>query len=226
MNQQMGLLAKKVGMTDYFLEDGTRVPVTVLEVGGNVVTAHRTDDRDGYTAIQIGFDEQKEKRMTKADVGRFKAANVTPRRFVREFRVPNAKLEEHPVGSELAASIFEEGALVDVAGTSKGKGFQGVMKRHNFRGEQRTHGQHEVYRHGGSIGCRLTPGRVLPGKRMAGQMGNVRVTIQNMKVARVIPEKNIILVRGTVPGGKNGYIELRHSVKAAAAAAAKAAKKR
>ena len=219
MNEQMGLLAKKVGMTDYFLEDGTRVPVTVLQVGGNVVTAHRTAERDGYSAIQLGFDEQKESRVNKPDLGRFKAANVSPRRFVREFRVTEKTLGAHPVGAEVAASIFEEGELIDVAGTSKGKGFQGVMKRHNFRGEQRTHGQHEVYRHGGSIGCRMTPGRVLPGKRMAGQMGNVRVTVQNCKVARVLPEKGLILVRGPVPGGKNGYVEIRHSVKVAAARA-------
>lgn len=214
MNTQMGLLAKKIGMTEYFLDDGTRVPVTVLQASGNVVTAHRTQERDGYIALQVGFDDQKPSRVNKPDLGRFKASDVSPKRFVREIRLPDAAaLEKYPVGSEVPLSVFEEGQLVDVAGTSKGKGFQGVMKRHNFRGEKRTHGQHEVYRHGGSIGCRLTPGRVLKGKKMAGQMGNERVTVQHLKVSKIVADKGVILVRGAVPGGKNGYVVVRHAVK-------------
>ena len=129
--------------------------------------------------------------------------------------MPAEALEKYPVGSEIALDLFSDGALVDVTGTSKGKGFQGVMKRHNMRGEARTHGNHEQFRHGGSIGCRKTPGRVLPGKRMSGQMGNVRVNQQNMTIAKVLTDDGCILVRGPVPGGKNGYIIIRHSVKLA-----------
>ena len=222
MQTEMGLIAKKIGMTQLFQEDGTRVPVTVLEAKGNVVTAHRTDERDGYTALQLGFGEQKASRMTKPQLGHFSKSEVTPRRKVRELRVATDKLETHPVGSEVELdAVFEEGAVVDVTGTSKGKGFQGVIKRHNMRGEKRTHGQHEVYRHGGSIGCRLTPGRVLKGKRMAGQMGNERVTVQNLKIVKVMKDEGLLLVSGPIPGGKNGLVTVRHSVKSAARARGK-----
>ena len=222
MQTEMGLIAKKIGMTQLFQEDGTRVPVTVLEAKGNVVTAHRTDERDGYTALQIGFGEQKASRMTKPQLGHFAKSEVSPMKKVRELRVATDKLESHPVGSEVELdAVFEEGAVVDVTGTSKGKGFQGVIKRHNMRGEKRTHGQHEVYRHGGSIGCRLTPGRVLKGKRMAGQMGNERVTVQNLKIVKVTKDEGLILVSGPIPGGKNGIVTVRHSVKSAARARGK-----
>lgn len=222
MQTEMGLIAKKIGMTQLFQEDGTRVPVTVLEAKGNVVTAHRTDARDGYTALQIGFGEQKASRMTKPQLGHFAKSEVSPMKKVRELRVATDKLEAHPVGSEVELdAVFEEGAVVDVTGTSKGKGFQGVIKRHNMRGEKRTHGQHEVYRHGGSIGCRLTPGRVLKGKRMAGQMGNERVTVQNLKIVKVMKDEGLLLVSGPIPGGKNGIVTVRHSVKSAARARGK-----
>ncbi len=219
MQTEMGLIAKKIGMTQLFQDDGTRVPVTVLEAKGNVITAHRTQARDGYTALQVGFDDQKASRLTKAQLGHFAKSEVAPKRSVRELRVPADTLETHPVGSEVELdAVFEEGAVVDVTGTSKGKGFQGVIKRHNMRGEKQTHGQHEVYRHGGSIGCRLTPGRVLKGKRMAGQMGNERVTVQNLKIVKVMKDEGLILVSGPIPGGKNGLVTVRHSVKAAARA--------
>lgn len=215
MNRQMGLLTKKLGMTEHYLPNGHRVPVTVLLAQGNIVTAHRTEERDGYSALQLAFDEQKPSRLSKPKLGQFKKIDAAPRRKIKEFRVAADVVAQHEVGSEVPVTVFEEGQLVDVTGTSKGKGFQGVMKRHGMRGEKRTHGQHEVYRHGGSIGCRLTPGRVLPGKRMAGQMGNVTVTTQNLKIAKVIPEKGLILVRGSVPGAKNGYVQIRHAIKPA-----------
>jgi large subunit ribosomal protein L3 len=215
MNVQPGMVAKKLGMTQLFLEDGTRVPVTVLSVEGNAVLAHRTEERDGYTALQVGFGSQKPARLTKADLGRFKQANVAPRRIVREFRVTAAELEKYPVGSELPLEMFTEGGLVDVCGTTKGKGFQGVFKRHGMGGKPATHGTHEVFRHGGSIGCRLTPGRVLPGKRMAGQMGNVRQTTQNVRVAKVMAAEGVILVKGAVPGSRGQYITIRPAHKAA-----------
>lgn len=218
MNLQLGLIAKKIGMTQIFLEDGTRVPVTVLVAGGNAVTAHRTVERDGYVAIQVAFDEKKEHRTNKAELGAFKAAGVSPRYRVREFRTAAGNLGAHPVGSEVPVTIFTEGEFVDVTGTSKGKGYQGVIKRHHMAGEKRTHGQHEFYRHGGSIGCRKTPGRVHPGKRMTGHMGHETVTTQNLKVARVDAEQGLILVRGSIPGAVNGYVTIRHAVKPAIAA--------
>jgi large subunit ribosomal protein L3 len=215
MNVQPGMLAKKLGMTQLFREDGVRVPVTVLSIKGNTVTAHRTDERDGYVAVQVGFGDQKPSRMTKADLGHFKKADVSPKRHVREFRVPAADLDKFPVGSELPIDMFVEGALVDVTGTTKGKGFQGVIKRHHMRGTKATHGVHEYYRHGGSIGCRLTPGRVLPGKRMAGQMGNARKTIQNLEVAKVLADEGVVLVKGAIPGPNNGIVAIRPAHKSA-----------
>ena len=215
MNLEHGLLGKKLGMTQIFLEDGTRVPVTVVSVQGNTVTAHRTHARDGYTALQVGFDPQKPSRMTKADLARFKVAEVTPRKLVREFRVREELLEKFPVGSDVPAEIFTTGDLVDVTGTSKGKGFQGVIKRHGMRGKPRTHGVHEYFRHGGSIGMRKTPGRVLPGKRMPGRMGGARTTEQNLSIAGVLAEDGLILVRGPVPGCRNSYVILRHAHKTA-----------
>jgi large subunit ribosomal protein L3 len=215
MNFQLGLIAKKIGMTQIFAEDGTRVPVTVLHVAGNVVTAHRTEERDGYTALQVGFDEKKESRANKPELGLFKKAGVTPRKEIREFRVAPGRLGEFPVGGDLLASVFSEGALVDVTGISKGKGYQGVIKRHNMEGEKNSHGQHEFFRHGGSIGCRKTPGRVHRGKRMTGHMGDDRVTCQNLKVAKIDLESGLVLVRGPVPGANNTYVTIRHAIKPA-----------
>ncbi len=215
MNFQLGLIAKKIGMTQIFAEDGTRVPVTVLHVAGNVVTAHRTEERDGYTALQVGFEEKKESRANKAELGLFKKAGVTPRKQLREFRVAPGRLGEFPVGGDLTAGVFSEGALVDVTGTSKGKGYQGVIKRHNMEGEKNSHGQHEFFRHGGSIGCRKTPGRVHRGKRMTGHMGDERVTCQNLKVAKIDLESGLVLVRGPVPGANNTYVTIRHAIKPA-----------
>lgn len=209
MNVQPGMVAKKLGMTQLFLADGSRVPVTAIAVGGNTVLAHRTMERDGYTALQVAFDEQKPSRMSKPDLGRFNAAGVKPCRKVQEFRVPADVLEKYPVGSELPLDLFAEGMHVDVQGITKGKGFQGVMKRHGMRGKQGSHGVHEYFRHGGSIGCRLTPGRVLPGKRMGGQMGRATQTLQNVKVARVMAEEGVVLVKGPVPGSAGSYVTIR-----------------
>lgn len=224
MNVQPGMVAKKLGMTQLFLEDGTRVPVTVLSCKGNTVLAHRTMERDGYTALQVAFDEQKPSRLTKADLGRFKQADVSPRKVVREFRVPAEVLEKYPVGSDMPLDLFTEDGKVDISGLTKGKGFAGVFKRHNMGGKPATHGTHEQFRHGGSIGCRLTPGRVVPGKRMAGQMGNVKQTTQNLKVAKVLAAQGVVLIKGTVPGAAGTYVTVRLANKPALAAAHKSAK--
>jgi len=215
MNTEPGMLARKLGMTQIFLADGTRVPVTVLHVAGNTVVAHRTVERDGYTALQLGLDEQKPVRMTKADLGRFRQADTAPRKFVREIRVQPDVLAKYPIGSQLPLDVLPEGALVDVTGTSKGKGFQGVLKRHKMSGKPNTHGTHEYFRHGGSIGCRLTPGRVHPGKRMGGHMGSERKTEQNLRVAKHVPDQGVVLVRGPVPGANDGYVIVRLAHKAA-----------
>lgn len=215
MNVQPGMVAKKLGMTQLFLQDGTRVPVTAMAVKGNIVLGHRTIERDGYTALQVGYDEQKPSRMSKPELGQFKAAGVAPCRKVQEFRVPADVLEKYPIGSELPLDMFAEGSQVDVQGITKGKGFQGVMKRHGMRGKPGSHGVHEYFRHGGSIGCRLTPGRVLPGKRMGGQMGGDTMTLQNVKVARVLADEGVVLVRGPIPGAAGSYVTLRSAHKAA-----------
>lgn len=220
MNLQPGMLAKKLGMTQIFLEDGTRVPVTVLSVRGNTVLAHRTIERDGYTALQVAFDEQKPHRLTKADLGRFKQANVSPKKFVREFRVTADVLAKYPVGSDIPAAVFAEGQFVDVSGTTKGKGFQGGMRRHKIGGKPNTHGTHEYFRHGGSIGCRLTPGRVHPGKRMPGHLGADNQTIQNLRIAKVLADEGVLLVRGAVPGAANEYVTVHVARKVAARTAA------
>ena len=220
------MVAKKIGMTQLFLENGDRVPVTVLSVKGNTVLAHRTDDKHGYTAIQVGFDEQKPSRMTKADLGRFKQAGATPRRVVKEFRLTAEDVEKYPVGQELPLEIFAEGGQVDITGITKGKGFQGVIKRHNMRGTKNSHGVHEVYRHGGSIGCRLTPGRVVPGKKMAGHMGTDRQTLQNVHVAKVMADEGVLLVRGPVPGSNGSYVTIRTALKPAIKAANNKKKKK
>lgn len=203
-----GLLGKKLGMTQIFDETGRVVPVTVLLVGPCVVTQIRTAERDGYEAVQIGFQESK--RLNSPDRGHQRAARSSMK-HLREMDADD--LGSLEVGQVIDCSIFSEGVEVDVTGTSKGKGFQGVVKRHGFAGGPKTHGQSDRHRAPGSIGSSATPGRVFKGMRMAGQMGNERVTIQNLKVAKVDPELNLVLVRGAVPGPTNGLVMVRHAVK-------------
>lgn len=205
-----GLLGRKIGMTQVFGATGEAVPVTVLEVGPCVVTQIRTKDRDGYEAVQIGFGEARPKSLTKPEQGHLRAAGRLVR-FLREFDTDN--VEDHTVGDVISADLFTAGQLVDVTGTSKGRGFQGVMKRHGFRGGPRTHGQSDRARAPGSIGPATTPGRVFKGTRMAGRMGNRRVTVQNLQVVEVLQDRNLVLVRGSVPGAKNGLVMIRRAVK-------------
>ena len=211
---RMGLIGKKVGMTHIF-QDGLRIPVTVLELGPNTVVQKKTkDSKDGYDAIQIGFGDKEHRKVNKPMAGHFKRADVKPKWVLRELRLTDAEVGKFEVGQELKADVFKEGEWVDVTGTSKGKGFQGVMKRHNMKGaKQATHGTHEQFRHVGSIGCRTTPGEVHKGKRLPGQMGNERVTMQNVQVVKVDLEKNLVLVTGSVAGPRNGYVMVRQAVK-------------
>jgi len=208
MAMRMGLLGKKIGMTQVFADDGERVPVTVIQTGPCVVVGKRTVDKDGYSALVIGFGEKPLRLANKAEMGLAKVVKTEkPVRVIREFRLEPADVEKFSVGQVLGPSdMFAEGNAVDVEGSSKGKGYQGVIKRHNMEGMKNSHGTHEYFRHGGSIGCRLTPQRVHKGKRMAGQMGNEIVTVQNLQLFRIVADQNYILVRGAVPGAPNGYV--------------------
>jgi len=197
-----GLLGKKIGMTSVFSAEGKNVPCTVLEAGPCVVTQVKTVETDGYSAVQIAFGERKEKRTSSAMQGHFKKAKTTPKRHLIELKDVEAKL-----GEELKVDLFEEGTWVDVTGKTKGKGFQGVVKRHGFAGVgDATHGQHNRLRAPGSIGAGSDPSRVFKGMRMAGQTGNVTATIQNLKIVKIYPEKNLIVVKGSVPGAKGSTV--------------------
>ncbi len=199
-----GLLGKKIGMTSVFSADGKNVPCTVIEVGPCVVTQIKTLEKDGYEAVQVGFQEAKEKHTTRPLQGHFKKAGVAPHRHLAEFK----SFETMPsLGDTLTVDLFQEGGFVDVVGTSKGKGFQGVVKRHGFGGVgQKTHGQHNRLRAPGSIGACSYPAKVFKGLRMAGQMGNERVTVQNLQVIKVLPEHNLLMIKGSVPGPKGSIV--------------------
>ena len=198
-----GLIGKKIGMTSIFSEEGKNIPCTILEVGPCKVTQVKTEAVDGYNAIQLGFSEQKESRVSKAALGHFKKADSAPLRKLVEFPADTDVV----LGDVVNVEIFEEGDFVTVAGTSKGKGFQGVVKRYNFKGVgDATHGQHNRLRAPGSIGAASYPARVFKGMRMAGQMGNTRVKVENLQVLKVLADRNMIVVKGAVPGAKNSYI--------------------
>ncbi len=208
-----GILGKKVGMTQIFDERGEVVPVTVIEAGPCYVAQIKTAERDGYTAIQMGFEEAKPKSLTRPQLQHLQKSNLPPVRYLRELRLQEDEIARFEEGQQLTADVFEVGELVDVTGTSKGKGFAGVVKRHGFRGGPKTHGQSDRLRAPGSIGACKTPGRVFKGKRMPGRMGGDRVTVQGLKVVMVDPERNLIAVRGAVPGAKNGLLLIRQARK-------------
>ncbi|MFL2588252.1 MAG: 50S ribosomal protein L3 [Flavobacteriaceae bacterium TMED121] len=199
-----GLIGKKIGMTSIFDENGKNIPCTVLEVGPCVVTQVRTKAIDGYDALQLGFDDKEEKRATNAALGHFKKANTTPKKKLIEFQNFD---QEYKLGDTITVEHFKEGEFVDVSGNSKGKGFQGVVKRHGFAGVgQATHGQHNRLRAPGSIGAASYPARVFKGMKMAGQMGNEKVKVQNLSVLKVNPQNNLLILKGCVPGHKNSYV--------------------
>ncbi len=202
-----GLIGKKIGMTSIFDENGKNIPCTVIEAGPCVVTQVRTEEVDGYEAIQLGFDDKADKNATKAALGHFKKAGTNAKREVVEFQ---GFEEEYKLGDTITVEHFVEGEFVDVSGTSKGKGFQGVVKRHGFGGVgQATHGQHNRLRAPGSIGAASYPARVFKGMRMAGRMGGDKVKVQNLRVLKVVAEKNLLVVKGCVPGHKNAYVTIQ-----------------
>ena len=205
------LIARKIGMTQIFVEDGSLVPVTVLEAGPCTVTQVKTIDNDGYSAIQVGFSDKKEKHTTKPLQGHFEKAGVDFKRFVKEFRLENS--EEYTIGQEILADVFEAGDKIDVSGTSKGKGYQGAIKRHNQSRGPMSHGS-KYHRQAGSMGMASYPGKVFKGKKLAGHMGAEAVTIQNLEVVRVDLENNLILVKGAVPGPRKSIVTVRDAVKA------------
>lgn len=221
-SRKMGLLGRKLGMTQSFSDSGERRAVTVVAAGPCVVLRKLTPEHDGYAAIQVGFEEKPERLVSRPERGLFAKAKAKPRRFVREYRLADAEaLSAYEVGQEVrVADVFAAGDYVDVVGTSKGKGFQGVVRRYHFAGSVEAHGSHEFFRHGGSIGCRLTPGRVHKGKRMAGHMGDVRCTVQNLRVFQVLADENVLLIEGAVPGGRNGLVSVHPAVKTRSAHAA------
>ncbi|MBO5054200.1 MAG: 50S ribosomal protein L3 [Muribaculaceae bacterium] len=201
-----GLLGKKIGMTSVFSAEGKNIPCTVIEVGPCVVTQVKTVETDGYNALQLGFGEQKEKHLTQPEIGHFKKAGVDPKRYLAEFKGFEG---EYKTGDVITAEMFSEADFVDVVGVSKGKGFQGVVKRHGFGGVgQTTHGQHNRLRAPGSIGACSYPAKVFKGMRMAGQTGNKQVTIQNLQIIKVIPEHNLIMLKGSIPGSKGSIITI------------------
>jgi len=210
----MGLVGRKCGMTRVFTEDGASIPVTVVEAQPNRITQVKTVETDGYRALQVVAGSRKASRVVKPAAGHFAAAKVEAGDLMTEFRIADGDDTEYQIGSELRVELFDEGQKVDVIGTSIGKGFAGTVKRHNFSMQDATHGNSLAHRAPGSIGQNQTPGRVFKGKKMSGQMGNVRRTIQNLEVVRVDSERNLLLIKGAVPGHRGGRVIVRPAIKA------------
>jgi large subunit ribosomal protein L3 len=210
----IGLIATKEGMTRLFQEDGKSLPVSVLKVDTNFVSQIKTKESDGYNSVQLSTQEQKEKNQAKSKIGHLNKNNISLKKYLKEFRIEDEELEGLKLGSEFNVKIFEEGQLVDVSGVSKGKGFAGTVKRWNFATQDATHGNSLAHRKPGSIGQCQTPGRVWKGKKMAGHMGNVKKTVQNLKVVKVDEENNLLLVQGAIPGFNGASVIIKPAVKA------------
>jgi len=210
----IGVIGRKVGMTRIFTDDGVSVPVTVIEVEPNRITQIKSDDTDGYRAVQVTTGSRRASRVSKAQAGHFAKAGTEAGRGLWEFKLADGEGDDFAAGGEIKVDIFEDGQKIDVTGTSIGKGFQGGVKRHNFKMQDATHGNSISHRAPGSIGQNQSPGRVFKGKKMAGHMGNKRVTVQTLEVVRVDAENNLLLVKGAVPGAKNGDVVVRPAVKA------------
>ncbi len=210
----IGVIGRKAGMTRIFTEEGVSVPVTVIQVDNNRVTQVKTEESDGYRALQVAWGERRPARVTKPAAGHYAKAGVAPGRGMMEFRLEGDEGADLAVGQSLAAGLFAAGQKVDVTGTSKGKGYAGVVKRHNFRTQDNTHGNSLAHRAPGSIGQNQSPGRVFKGKKMAGQLGNVRTTVQTLEVVRVDEERNLVLIKGAVPGPAGADVVVRPAVKA------------
>ncbi len=230
LSNRIGLLGRKVGMMRIFTDDGAAIPVTVLDVSNNRVAQVKTDTTDGYCAVQVAFGKRRATRVTKAEAGHFAKAGVEAGQVLKEFRVPADVAGQYQAGAVVPVTIFAAGQRVDVQGTSIGKGFAGTIKRHNFKSQRASHGNSRSHNVPGSISMAQDPGRVFPGKKMTGHMGDDTVTTQNLDIVRIDEARSLLLVRGAVPGSKNGHVVVRHAVRApskgeVAATAAAAAKK-
>ncbi len=221
MNQNLGLLGRKMGCTQIFTEDGLVERVTVIALGPCTVIRKRTEDRDGYWALVLGFEDRPAKSTTKPEAGPYlkddselKKAKVSVKRTLKEFRLPREVVESYEVGQVIGApDVFATGQHVDVTGTIKGRGFAGVIKKFGFKGSRATHGSHEYFRHGGSVGQNMTPGRTFKGLKMPGHYGNSRTTVQNLRVVDILTDRHLMLVRGAVPGRTRGLVMVRHAAK-------------
>jgi len=207
------MIGNKVGMTQIFDESGKVVPITVLKVGPCYVVGKKTVEKDGYSAVVLGYGDIKEKKIRKSEMGLFESVKVPPKKVLKESRVNLKELDSFEIGQELKVDIFKKGDYVDVAGKSKGRGFSGVMKRHGMKGAKDSHGTHEYFRHGGSIGSSAYPSHVFKGMKMAGQYGASKITLQNLQVVDVRTEKGLVLLKGAIPGPNKGYILISHAVK-------------
>ncbi|EKD26449.1 MAG: 50S ribosomal protein L3 [uncultured bacterium] len=208
----IGIIGKKLGMTHQFDSNGTAVPVTVIQAGPCVVIQKKTAEKDDYTAIQLGFEDAKETRLNKPETGHFKKNSIPLKKIVKEIRVDNTDLGKYNVGDNVTVKDFEKCEYVDVIGTSKGRGFTGVIKRHNFHRPKQTHGTHEKFRHGGSLGCRF-PQHVVKGKKMAGHFGSAQITTQSLKLLSIRPDDNVIIVKGAIPGANKGIVIIRPAIR-------------
>lgn len=214
MNTNPGIIGRKIGNTQVYTAEGNVSRVTVIEAGPVTVIAKRTKEKDGYTALVLGLEERKAKHTTKSVAGQFKKAGTTPKKIVQELRCSDEFAAKYEAGAVMKLDeIFTPGQLVDARGKTRGRGFTGVMRRWSFAGNVSSHGTHEYFRHGGSIGTNMTPGRTLPGVRMPGQHGNKRRTMLNLKIAKLVPEQNLVLIEGSVPGSREGIVTVRGAVK-------------
>jgi large subunit ribosomal protein L3 len=217
------LMGNKIGMTQIFDETGRVIPVTVIRVGPCQVVNKKTEDRDGYTAVVLGYEDAKEQRLRKSELGVYRKAAVAAKRHLAESRLSAEELDQLEIGQQIGIEVFNKGDYVDVTGKTKGRGFTGVIKRHGMSGAKSSHGTHEFFRHGGSIGASATPSRVFKGKKMPGQYGGNRVTVQNLLVSDIRPDQNLLLVRGAVPGPNRSYVTVAPAVKKPQAARAEQA---
>jgi large subunit ribosomal protein L3 len=207
------LMGNKIGMTQIYDESGRVIPVTVLRIGPSQVINKKMEERDGYTAVVLGYEDAKEQRVRKSELGVFGKAGVAPKRHLAESRLPVEELDKFEIGQQVGIEFFSKGDYVDITGKTKGRGFTGVVKRHGMSGAKRSHGTHEFFRHGGSIGASATPSRVFKGKKMPGQYGGNQITVQNLLVSDIRPDQNLLLVRGAVPGPNRSYVTVALAVK-------------
>ncbi len=214
MRKVRSILGKKIGMTQIFTENGEVIPVTVVQAGPcKVIQVKSEAGKDGYASVKLGFDPYEERKVSKPELVKLKKAGLEPMRYVKEFRLTEGETADFQVGQDITADLFEDGDIVNITAKSKGRGFAGVMKRHGFHGGKASHGVHEYYRHGGAPGCSAYPGKIIKGKKMPGQYGNVTFTAENLKIVGVDKEKNLLLIHGAVPGSRNSYLMIRNSKK-------------